>query len=92
MAEDSASGDGLDIRRKRARYRAWHRGTKEMDLIMGRFADAELASMGEEDIAAFERLIEIGDPELYSWVLGNAAVPRELAHPLIERLKAFHLG
>lgn len=64
-----------DIRRKRLRYRSWHRGTRELDLILGRFADAH---MGELDTAAlddFEALLEAADAEVFAWINGRAPAP-----------------
>ena len=63
----------LDIRRRRAAFRASHRGTKEMDLMMGRYADARLAGMDEAALAHFEALIEEPDPLLQRWLLDATA-------------------
>ncbi|MGH6916010.1 MAG: succinate dehydrogenase assembly factor 2, partial [Geminicoccales bacterium] len=60
--------DLSDARRKRLRYRAWHRGTKEMDLLLGRFADAQLAGMTPAQLDAFEALLCESDPDLYDWI------------------------
>ena len=54
----------LDERRRRAAYRATHRGTKEMDWLLGRYAQARLAAMSDADLEQFERLIEQADPVL----------------------------
>ncbi len=61
-----------------------------MDLIMGRFADAELAGMGADDLAAFEALIEQSDTDLYPWVTGQARPPRDIDTPCFARLRSFH--
>src|SRR5512140_273429 len=66
MTGTTRSSDGLDERRKRLLFRCWHRGTREMDLILGRFADAEIAKLGDDELAQFERLIEVPDPDLYA--------------------------
>ncbi|TBW36975.1 succinate dehydrogenase assembly factor 2 [Siculibacillus lacustris] len=68
------SSDGLEPRRKKALFRAWHRGTKEMDFVFGTFADAHLAGLGEADLADFERLLDVGDQELFSWIVGSIPV------------------
>ena len=78
-------------RRRRIAFRAWHRGTREMDLIMGRFADAELANLTDSDLDAFEALMEWPDPDLYRWVTGDMAPPATIATPFFARLRAFHL-
>src|SRR5271163_2921177 len=71
MTGSTRSSGGLDDRRKRLLFRCWHRGTREMDLILGRFADAEIASLGEDDLTELEHLIEVPDPDLYAAVTGN---------------------
>ena len=76
-------------RRKRALYRAHHRGTKEMDLILGGFADAELAQLSTSEMAAFEILLALPDPEIDRLVKG-AAAPPDLG-PLLTRIRR-HYG
>jgi antitoxin CptB len=80
----------LDERRKRTLFRAWHRGIREMDLIMGRFADAEIGAMSGEDLADFERLIEVPDRDLYLWITGEADTPSNYDTPVFRRLRSFH--
>jgi antitoxin CptB len=77
-----------DSRRKRALYRAHHRGTKEMDIILGGFADAELERFSEGEIAAFEVLLALPDPEIDRMVKG-AEPPPDLAL-LFERMRRHH--
>ena len=89
---ESRSNEDLDVRRRRLRFRAWHRGTREMDLLLGRFADAEMAELSEQDVAAFEALIEVPDPDLYNWILGAEEPPALYDTPLLRRLRDFHLG
>lgn len=80
----------LELRRRKLRYRAWHRGTREMDLLLGRFADAELETLSEADVDALERLIELPDPDLFSWLMGESPVPTENDTPMFRRIQAFH--
>jgi antitoxin CptB len=82
--------DGLDERRKKLRYRAWHRGTREMDLVLGPFADAQLAAMSAAELDAFEALMEAADPDLFGWVVGQAPIPAAVDGALFRRLVAFH--
>lgn len=84
------SSEGLDARRRRALFRAWHRGTREMDLILGRFADAHIADLNDRDLAAFEALMEVPDPELFDWINGSRPVAANYATPLFHSLVAFH--
>jgi antitoxin CptB len=87
MARSSA---GLDERRRRLLYRLWHRGTREMDLIMGRFADAALGGLTEAEITELERLAEVPDPELYAWLTGSRPVPDVDDQAVFRRLREFH--
>ena len=78
-----------DARLKRLSMRCWRRGIKEMDLILGRYADARLAGMTGPDLDALELLLEENDWDLYYWVTGARAVPEGFA-PLIGQIAAFH--
>src|SRR5215212_1830342 len=90
MSGTTRTSAGLEPRRKRVLFRAWHRGIREMDLIMGRFADAEIGTMSEEDLAEFERLIEVPDPDLFRWISGEHETPANYDTPVFRRLKSFH--
>jgi antitoxin CptB len=63
-----------DVRRKRLLFRAWHRGTREADLILGSFAEQHLAGFGAERLGEFEALLALSDPELFDW-LNRRTVP-----------------
>ena len=89
MTGSTRSSAGLDERRKRLLFRCWHRGTREMDLILGRFADAEIARLAEPELAELERLIEIPDGDLYAALLGDRPLPANYASALFDRIKAF---
>ncbi|MBK8456963.1 MAG: succinate dehydrogenase assembly factor 2 [Phyllobacteriaceae bacterium] len=89
MSGMSRTSDGLDARRKKALFRAWHRGTREMDLVFGRFADAEIAALDEGELAAFEALMEEADAESFKWVTGAAVVPTEHDTPLFARVRRY---
>ncbi|PTW44295.1 MULTISPECIES: succinate dehydrogenase assembly factor 2 [Rhodovulum] len=77
--------ESTESRRKRMHIRAWRRGTKEMDLILGRYADAHLATMDSPALEAFDALLAQDDHALYQWVTGQVAAPDQFA-PLIARL------
>ena len=79
MTGSTRSSDGLDDRRKRILFRCWHRGTREMDLILGRFADAEIADLPDGDLAELERLIDVPDPDLYAALTGDKPLAPEYA-------------
>jgi antitoxin CptB len=89
MTGSTRSSDGLDERRKRLLFRCWHRGTREMDLILGRFADAAIAELSDTELAQLERLIEVPDPDLYAAISSNAPLAPEYRTPLFERVKFF---
>jgi antitoxin CptB len=76
----------LAIRRKRLRFRAWHRGMREADLLLGSFADERLASMDAEQLDAFEAVLRLPDGDLVSWMTGRVAVPGELHNEMIQSL------
>ena len=92
MSGTTRSSKGLDQRRRKLLFRSWHRGTREMDLIMGRFADATIEQLAEEEIAEFERLMEAPDPDLLAWITGEADVPPDYATALFRRLRDFSHG
>jgi len=90
MTGSTRSSYGLDPRRRRLLYRLWHRGTREMDLILGRFADAVIAQLSDTEIDELERLVEVPDPELYRWISGSGAVPSDRDGAVFRRLRSFH--
>lgn len=73
-----------EARRKRMRMRSWRRGTKEMDLILGPFADERLPEMDEDTLATFDVLLEENDQDLYLWVTGAREGPEALQALLAE--------
>ncbi len=81
-----------DIRRKRIRIRAWRRGIREMDLILGGFADAWLDELDEADIAAFEALLDAHDDAAFRWFSGAEPPPAAYDTPLFRKIAAFHAG
>ena len=89
MTGSTRSSDGLDDRRKRLLFRCWHRGIREMDLILGRFADAEIENLSEVELAQFEYLMDVPDPDLYAALTGKIPPAPEYANRLFERIKSF---
>jgi antitoxin CptB len=74
--------------RKRLKFRSWHRGTREMDLILGRFADRHLVAMEREQLDGYARLLEESDPDIYDWLTGREAPPGMIAPDLWQLLAA----
>ncbi|WP_071673365.1 succinate dehydrogenase assembly factor 2 [Nioella nitratireducens] len=73
------SGETREIRIKRLRMRAWHRGTKEMDLLLGGWADAHLDGADDAALDLFERVLNEEDQDLYQWVSGQQPAPAYMA-------------
>jgi len=90
MSGTTISSDGLDERRRRLLFRAWHRGMREVDLITGRFADAHLAGMTDAELDDFEKLMHVPEPELLAWVMGGRDTPAEFDTVLFRKLRDFH--
>jgi antitoxin CptB len=84
------SSEGLDVRRRRLLFRAWRRGVREMDLIIGRFADAHIEALNAAGLDDFERLIEAPNAALYSWVTGAEPVPADYDTAVLAKLRTFH--
>ncbi|HRD79022.1 MAG TPA: succinate dehydrogenase assembly factor 2 [Hyphomicrobiaceae bacterium] len=87
------SGEGsnaLDARRKRALWRAEHRGTKELDWLVGRFAAAMLAGMSEPELHRFEELLAMPEPDLEAWIMRGDDITGSALAPLIAEMRAFH--
>ena len=89
MTGTTRSSGGLDLRRRKLLYRSWHRGTREMDLIMGRFADACLHELTTAELDDYERLIDTPDPDLYAWISGKRAAPSDYDTALFRKLRNF---
>jgi antitoxin CptB len=90
MTGSPAAGTGLSARRRKILFRSWHRGMLEMDLIMGRFADATLAALSETELDDLEKLLEAEDREVLGWVIGEIATPSAYDTPVLRKIRAFH--
>jgi antitoxin CptB len=84
------SSEGLEVRRRKLLFRAWRRGVRETDLIVGRFADAYIEKFDETGLDDFERLIEVDNAELYAWVVGAEDVPADYDTAVLRDLRSFH--
>ncbi len=81
----------LDSLRRKLGFRAWHRGTREADLLIGSFADRHLPGFDAVALQQFESLLAENDPDLYDWMLGLSPVPPEHRNPVSQLLCAFRL-
>jgi antitoxin CptB len=90
MSGSQITSPGLDARRRRALFRSWHRGMREMDLLMGRFADAQIADLSQTELADYELLMEAQDRDIYAWLTGELQVPSAYDTAVFRKLKLFH--
>jgi antitoxin CptB len=81
--------DNDEPRLKKLKLRAWRRGFREADLILGPFADSHVSTFSPDELDWFERLLEQPDQDLYGWILGTTPTPAEFDGELMNRLKAF---
>lgn len=87
MTESLETSDAR--RRKRLRFRAWHRGIKEADLILGPFADDHVEAFDAAELDDFEALLAVPDHDLHDWFIGHAAPPAAFNAVLIDRIRAY---
>ena len=92
MTGSTRSSEGLNERQRRLLFRSWHRGIRETDLLLGRFADAHIADLSERDLDTYERLLDVPDHDLYVWVSGELDIPDEHRSDLLDRIVRFHNG
>lgn len=93
MSDDPFSDPNTPLnpadRKKRLTFRAWRRGFREADIIMGRFADERLETLSTAELDEFERLLDAPDQEVYAWICGRAQTPKNFDGPVLDQLKAF---
>src|SRR5882762_4821110 len=89
MTGSTISSDGLDPRRRRLLFRSWHRGTREADLIMGRFADVHLAAFSDAELDQYEHLLDALETDLLSWMIGGHVGH---ATAMFRRVRDFHFA
>ncbi len=85
------SSAGLDERRKKLLFRAWHRGMREMDYVLGLFANHAIADMSDDELSQFEMLMQLPDPDMYKWLSGSTDIPEHWNNELVQRIRKFHL-
>ena len=78
-----------DTRLKKIGFRAWHRGFREADLILGAFADLRLPTMTSAELDLFEELLEEADHDIYDWIVGRTPTPPEFDNAIMNEIKAF---
>ena len=70
--------ESIENKRRRLIFRSNHRGTKEMDLVMGSFANAHVTAFSEEELAEYDELLTNNDPDLYNWITGKEEPPEDV--------------
>jgi antitoxin CptB len=84
------SSEGLDARRRRLLFRCRHRGIREMDYVLGRFADAELERLTDAEMDVLESWLDVPDQQMFAFVNGSDPVPDAINTPMFRRLCDFH--
>lgn len=82
--------DNISIKRKQLVFRSWHRGTREVDLLLGRFADAHVAGFDAEQLAQYDRFLNNSDPDIFNWVSGQEPLPPAEDSAAVRLLMAFY--
>lgn len=90
MTGTTLSSTDLDPRRRKVLIRAWRRGMREMDILLGTFADANLPTLSVAELDELEALMEVPDRDLFRWLTDEAEVPGNWDTGIFRRLKAFH--
>ncbi|MDI6026264.1 succinate dehydrogenase assembly factor 2 [Corticibacterium sp. UT-5YL-CI-8] len=86
MTGMTRSTETLDSRQRKLLFRAWHRGMREMDLVLGTFADAEIDRLSDEELDTFEILLHENDADFLKWVTAERPIPDHLDTPLMRRI------
>ena len=82
----------MDATRKRLLYKATHRGMKETDKIIGGYGEVRLGSMTEQELSAFDRLLDEPDNDLLNWIMGREDVPAHVDAELLQEIISFKDG
>ena len=88
MPDEIETDEPLSPRRRRLMFRAWHRGTKEADLMIGGFVARHIARLTERELDELEAVLELADVDLADWLSGRRAIPAEVATPMLARMAA----
>jgi antitoxin CptB len=81
--------DNISIKRKRLIFRSWHRGTREIDLLLGQFADAHIPQFDDAQLEAYDRFLNNSDPDIFNWITGQEPVPPAEDNAVVSRLLKF---
>jgi len=92
MSLSSEIPEDIAIRRRRMRYRAWHRGMQEMDIILGNFADAHLETYDDAALTRLETLMDEQDADLFKWLMGQEPAPDDVDGDLLREIIEFQMN
>lgn len=87
---ETAPENNITITRKRLIFRSWHRGTREIDLLLGKFADEHIPAMEAEALALYDRFLNNSDPDIYNWITGQEPVPPAEDNAVVRQLVDFY--
>lgn len=82
--------ESVEIRRKRLKFRSWHRGIKEADILLGSFADNHLSEMTVEQLDQYENLLREPDIKIVAWITKDAPPPDHLQNDVMDMLQALN--
>ena len=91
MTDAKSTGPVSDMTGKRLLYRATHRGTRELDLMLGSFARAHLPRFSDTEMAQFDRMLRLEEADLQVWLLGQEEIPAGEHEPMLRRVRTFCL-
>lgn len=89
MTGTKHSSEGLDTRRRKLLFRSWHRGMRELDLILGAFADTAIATLTDAELDQYEALLDLTDTELLPWLTGQQPIPVGAHTDMLAKITAF---
>ena len=89
MTGSERSSADLDYRRRKVLYRSWHRGMREVDLILGAFADSEIASLSDDELTTYEAFMSESDSDIFKWVMGEKPVPQQHDTVIFSRILSY---
>jgi antitoxin CptB len=87
-AFDGVRSELSDLRRRRLLFRCWHRGTQEVDLLLGSFADTSLGDFDGDQLDRFEGLLDCTDADLFDWITGRSSPPPAYDHDVMRLLRS----
>lgn len=87
---DMVEKDNISITQKKLQFRSWHRGTREIDLLLGRFADEHVPHFDAAQLEAYDRFLNNSDPDIYNWIIGAEPVPPAEDHAVVRMLLDFY--